>query len=79
MLTEFNDWCFDPARQPGDTDIVETSTGYHIMYYVGDDPLVRWQTQVYDKLKSDAYDAWSESLHADADIQKQDFGMKYVG
>ena len=79
MLTEFNDWCFDPARKPGDTEIVETSTGYHIMYYVGDDPLVRWQTQVYDKLKSDAYDAWSESLHADADIQKQDFGMKYVG
>ena len=33
MVTEFNDWCFDPARQPGDTGIVKTSYGYHIMYF----------------------------------------------
>ena len=79
MVTEFNDWCFDPARQPGDTGIVETSYGYHIMYYVGDDEFVKWQAQVYDKLKSDAYEEWTEALHADADIQKQDSGMKYVG
>ena len=79
MVTEFNDWCFDAARQPGDTGIVETTYGYHIMYYVGDDEFVKWQAQVFDKLKSDAYDEWSEALHADADIQKQDFGMKYVG
>ena len=79
MLTEFNDWCFDSARQPGDSGIVETSTGYHIIYYVGDDPLVRWQVQVYDKLKSDAYSEWSETLHADANVQQQEFGMKYVG
>lgn len=79
MLSEFDAWCFDAARKPGDTDIVETSTGYHIMYYVGDNALVRWQVQVYDKLKSDAYTEWSEGLHKDADIQKQEFGMKYVG
>ncbi len=34
MVPEFNDWCFDPARQPGDTDLVETSYGIHIMYFV---------------------------------------------
>ncbi len=79
MLAEFNDWCFDPARKPGDTDIVETSTGYHIMYYVGDDPLVHWQVQVFDKLRDDHYAEWAEALHADADIQQQEFGMKYVG
>ncbi len=79
MVTEFNDWCFDAARQPGDTGIVESDYGYHIMYYVGDNEFVKWQAQVADKLKSDAYEEWSEALHADADIQKQDFGMKYVG
>ncbi len=35
MVTEFNDWCFNVNRKPGDTDIVETQFGYHIMYFVG--------------------------------------------
>lgn len=34
MVTAFNDWCFDPDRQTGDTDIVKTDYGYHIMYFV---------------------------------------------
>lgn len=37
MVTEFNDWIFDAERKPGDTDIVETTYGYHIMLYVGND------------------------------------------
>lgn len=35
MVPEFNDWCFDPNRQYGDTDIVKTTYGYHIMFFVG--------------------------------------------
>lgn len=35
MVTAFNDWCFDPDRKEGDTDIVKTDYGYHIMYFVG--------------------------------------------
>lgn len=35
MVTSFNDWCFDASRQSGDTDIVATDYGYHIMYFVG--------------------------------------------
>ena len=33
MVTEFNDWCFDEARKPGDHGIVKTTYGYHIMYF----------------------------------------------
>ena len=33
MVDEFDAWCFDAARQPGDTGIVKTSYGYHIMYF----------------------------------------------
>lgn len=33
MVAAFNDWCFDESRQPGDTGIVETEYGYHIMYF----------------------------------------------
>lgn len=35
MVTEFNDWCFDSSRKAGDTDIVKSEFGYHIMYFVG--------------------------------------------
>lgn len=35
MVQEFNDWCFDEARQVGDTAVVKTSYGYHIMYFSG--------------------------------------------
>lgn len=40
MVTNFNDWCFDESRQPGDHGIVETEYGYHIMYFVGDSETV---------------------------------------
>ncbi len=35
MVQTFNDWCFDEARKTGDTGIVKTQFGYHIMYFVG--------------------------------------------
>ena len=41
MVAEFNDWCFDEARKPGDTGIVQTQYGYHVMYFVGDGDLLR--------------------------------------
>lgn len=37
MVAPFESWCFDPARKPGDTGIVETTYGYHVMYMVKND------------------------------------------
>lgn len=39
MVKPFEDWCMDEARKPGDTGIVKTQFGYHIMYYVGGFPI----------------------------------------
>ena len=33
MVAEFNDWCFDSARETGDHGIVKSPYGYHIMYF----------------------------------------------
>jgi len=33
MVPEFNDWCFDEARQAGDHGLVKTVYGYHIMFF----------------------------------------------
>lgn len=35
MVAEFENWCFDESRKPGDVGIVKTEFGYHIMYFVG--------------------------------------------
>lgn len=39
MVENFNNWCFDPARQVGDFDLVQTQFGYHIMYFSGSTPI----------------------------------------
>lgn len=34
MVQEFEDWIFDSSRQPGQTGLVKTQFGYHVMYFV---------------------------------------------
>ena len=36
FVEPFETWSFDPARKAGDTGIIETEYGYHIMYFVSD-------------------------------------------
>ncbi len=35
MVKEFEEWSFDKTRKYGDTGIVKTTYGYHIMFFVG--------------------------------------------
>ncbi len=39
MVEPFENWCFDESRQYGDTGLVQTTYGYHVMYYVGSEPM----------------------------------------
>lgn len=34
MVEPFEDWCFDESRKTGDSGLVKTDYGYHIMYFV---------------------------------------------
>lgn len=66
MVEQFNDWCFDAARKPGDTGIVETRFGYHIMYYVGNNHEETWKTNVKTALANATLTAFSEEIeHGD--------------
>ena len=44
MVEPFDSWCFDESRQYGDYGLVQTSYGYHVMFYVGSEPV--WLTAV---------------------------------
>lgn len=77
MDTAFNDWCFDPARKAGDTGIVETSYGYHIMYYVSTGKPY-WQVQVNNKLVSDAYQKYTSDLLAKYPVKAHSFALIFA-
>ena len=53
MVQQFNDWLFNESHQAGDTDIVETTYGYHIMYYVAVKDNDAWYTDCESLCKSD--------------------------
>ncbi len=62
MVTAFNDWCFDTGRKPGDTGIVETEYGCHVMYYSGDSDITYRNYMITEDLRTEAYSQWSEDL-----------------
>jgi len=78
MVQSFNDWCFDSSRKTGDTGIVESDYGYHIIYFVGED-LPYWQVQVTNTLKSNDYNDWYSGITKDYTATQHSFGLKFVG
>jgi hypothetical protein len=72
MVSAFNDWCFDETRQPGDTDIVETSYGYHIMYFVGFTDTYYWKDAAESQLRYDTYSAQLDTMVSAYTIVTQD-------
>jgi len=58
MVTNFNDWTYDAARKPGDTGIVESDYGYHVMYFVGDSNLTYRDYQITNSLKNEELSTW---------------------
>lgn len=77
MVTEFNDWCFDESRQPGDTGIVETSYGVHVMYFDGFGNSYR-DTLVENALRTADYNAWHDGVVGDNAYTTVPFGMKFT-
>lgn len=58
MEQSFNDWCFDETRKPGDTGIVETSYGYHIMYFVSQSDTYQWKTLCEEDYPVSRMETW---------------------
>lgn len=62
MVTEFNDWCYAEGRKTGDVEIVKTSYGYHIMYFVSYGTTEYWHNACQTALASEAYTTWETAL-----------------
>ena len=56
MVSEFENWAIDDSRKYGDTDIVKSQFGYHIMYFVDKAPryIAECKIAVQMKMEDDA-------------------------
>lgn len=61
-VTAFKEWALDDSRKPGDTGIVETEYGYHVMYYCGESALTYRDSMIKNDLVNADMEAWYEAL-----------------
>lgn len=63
MVTSFNDWCFAEGRKAGDTGVVLSDFGYHIMYFVGEAEQTYREYMITNVMKSDDMDKWAKEVY----------------
>ncbi len=76
MVAAFEDWCYDANRKAGDTGIVETTYGYHVMYFSGDSETTYRDYQIAGELVSNAQTEWYNGI-VDA-VEVTDGNTKYL-
>ena len=81
MFDAFNEWIFDPARQSGDTTVLENpqsgQQGWHVIYFQGE-AAPYWQAVAESALRSNDQSAWLEDLLANYEATAES-GMANVG
>ena len=62
MVANFDAWCFEDGRKAGDTGLVESEFGWHIMYYEGDSETTYREYLIDNALRGADVDAWYTAL-----------------
>jgi len=77
MVEAFENWIYDEARKAGDTGIVETEYGYHVMYFVGDG-VEAWTAGVLEELLSDDLTTWNTEITTTYPVTVNDKNVKKI-
>lgn len=77
MVNSFSAWSFDSSRKAGDTAIVRSDYGYHIMYFIGNNDQTVWQYNAQQALASDDSTTATEKLEEEYTIKVNWFGSRY--
>lgn len=73
----FEDWCFDESRKAGDTEIIKSDYGYHIMYFVSQGE--EYYTSVIDgDIRDERFNEIVEGYSEGYELTELP-GIKYVG
>ena len=76
MVENFNDWCFAEGRKTGDTGIVESDYGYHIMFYSADSDLTYRDHLITESLRTADANEWFSNLTDSVTVNTVD--TKYI-
>ena len=60
MVEGFEDWTYDASRKAGDTGIVESQYGYHVMYFSGNSDMTYRNFLIENDLRSAELNSWYE-------------------
>lgn len=74
-VDSFTDWANDPSREAGDTGIIESEYGYHVMYYVGDDELTYRDSMIRDEILETSLAEWYDEILSSAEIVEKDTSL----
>ena len=61
-VANFLNWAIDSQRKTGDTEVIETEYGYHVMYYVGDDELSYRDYMITNELRAADQEEWYQGV-----------------
>lgn len=61
-VPEFLNWALD-SHKKGDTGIIKTDYGYHIMYFVGADKTQKWESDVRSAIATEGFNEYSMSFY----------------
>lgn len=78
MLADINGWLFDEARQPGDTTIIDSDSGSHILYFVSRDDEPYWKSSAMDALQYAAANDKESELEESMAITDKDGNLTYL-
>ena len=62
MVEAFEQWCFAEGRKAGDTGIVETEYGYHVMYYSSTDEMSYRDLLIDNDMRIEDTEKWRDGL-----------------
>ena len=77
LVESFKNWCLDASRKPGDSAVVESEYGSHIMYFLGEE-LPVWQANVVADLRTADSSKWLQDLSSACTVERHEFGLKFV-
>jgi parvulin-like peptidyl-prolyl isomerase len=79
FVAPFENWMFDPARKAGDTGLVESTYGYHVMYFPGRTEGISWKDDVKDDMVAAAYETFYNEVDEKATSKVNNFGVYLAG
>ena len=61
-VDSFRNWSVDSARKHGDTEVLLSEYGYHVMFYVGDDELTYRDYMISEDLRATDIEKWHSDI-----------------